>query len=98
MQLVGADAGATVEGEEESACKVNYFLGDRPERWHTDIPTFGRVRYSRVYPGVVYYGSQRQLEYDFRVAPGAGYRQVSLRFAGADSLKVEAETDRPSWM
>ena len=43
--------------------KVNYFIGNDPAKWRTDVPTFGRVRYAEVYPGmdVVYYGNQRQL-------------------------------------
>jgi hypothetical protein len=41
---------------------------------------------------MVYYGNQRQLEYDFIVAPGADWRQVSLEFAGAESVQLEAET------
>ncbi|HEU4596905.1 MAG TPA: SBBP repeat-containing protein, partial [Pyrinomonadaceae bacterium] len=91
MKLVGADAGAAVEGAEELAGKVNYFKGDDPAQWRTDVPTFGRVRYREVYPGVdvVYYGNQRQLEYDFVVAPGADARAVELRFDGADRVELE---------
>ncbi|HEY0099618.1 MAG TPA: SBBP repeat-containing protein, partial [Pyrinomonadaceae bacterium] len=95
MKLVGADAGATVEGADELAGKVNYFKGDDPAKWRTNVPTFGRVRYKEVYPGidVVYYGNQRQLEYDFVVAPGRDARAVSLEFAGADKLEVDAGGD-----
>ncbi len=94
MQMVGANRAASVAGVDELAGKVNYFLGNDPAKWRTNVPTFGQVRYAEVYPGidVVYYGNQRQLEYDFRVAPGADWRQVALKFAGADSVKVEAET------
>jgi len=95
MKLVGADAGAAVEGVGESAGKVNYFIGDDPSRWRTNIPTFGRVRYREVYPGVdvVYYGNQQQLEYDFVVAAGRDARAVRLEFEGADEVKVDAAGD-----
>jgi hypothetical protein len=44
-----------------------------PDRWHTNIPNYAKVRYRNVYPGIdlIYYGNQRQLEYDFVVNPGA---------------------------
>jgi hypothetical protein len=47
------------------------------------------VRYTDIYPGVdlVYYGNQRQLEYDFVVAPGAKPLQIDMQFAGANSLQ-----------
>ncbi len=43
-----------------------------------------KVRYANVYPGVdlVYYGNQRQLEYDFVVRPGADPRQIALDVEG----------------
>ncbi|HEY0101502.1 MAG TPA: SBBP repeat-containing protein, partial [Pyrinomonadaceae bacterium] len=95
MKLLGARADAPVESADELAGKVNYFYGNDPAKWRTDIPTFGRVRYKEVYPGidVVYYGNQRQLEYDFVVAPGSDARAVSLEFAGADKLEVDEGGD-----
>jgi hypothetical protein len=95
MKLVGADASATAEGAEELAGKVNYFIGDDRTRWRTDVPTYASVRYAEVYEGVdlVYYGNQRQLEYDFRVAPGADPRAVALEFEGADKVEVDASGD-----
>ncbi|HEX8190020.1 MAG TPA: SBBP repeat-containing protein [Pyrinomonadaceae bacterium] len=95
MKLVGADASAAAEGASELAGKANYFVGHDPSQWRTDVPTFGRVRYAEVYPGVdvVYYGNQRQLEYDFSVAPGRDPRAVSLKFEGADRIDVDANGD-----
>jgi Calx-beta domain/Beta-propeller repeat len=95
MRLVGANADAHAEGADELAGKANYFVGDDPSKWRTNVSTFGRVRYAEVYAGVdlVYYGNQRQLEYDFRVAPGADARAVSLEFEGADKVEVDAAGD-----
>jgi hypothetical protein len=91
MKLVDANAEATVTGVDEMATKVSYFGGDDPTKWHAAVPTFGRVRYSEIYPGIdlVYYGNQRQLEYDFVVAPGADCKRISLVFEGAERVEVE---------
>jgi hypothetical protein len=53
------------------------------------------VKYANVYPGVdlVYYGNQRQLEYDFVVEPGADPRQIQLGFEGAKRLRLDADGD-----
>jgi hypothetical protein len=95
MKLVGARAGAAVEGADELAGKVNYFKGNDPAKWRANVPTYGRVRYREIYPGVdvVYYGNQRQLEYDFVVAPGGDARAVSLKFEGADKIEVDKGGD-----
>ena len=48
-----------------------------------------------VYSGidVVYYGNQRQLEYDFVVTPGANPKDIRLKFDGADRLSTAANGD-----
>src|SRR5205085_10166064 len=73
MQVAGANPQPSVEGLEKREGIVNYFIGNDPEKWHASIPTFERVSYGSVYPGVdmVYYGDRGRLEYDFVVQPGA---------------------------
>jgi len=92
MTLVGANPSPQIVGEEELSGRVNYFKnGDLPKQ-ATDIPTYAKVKYKAVYPGVdlIYYGnSQRQLEYDFRVAPGTNPRAITLKFAGVDKVDVD---------
>jgi beta-propeller repeat-containing protein/hemolysin type calcium-binding protein len=74
---------------------VNDLRGDDSSRWRTGIPTFERIRYPRLYPGVSleWYGNQRRLEYDFRVAPGADPDEIGLRLRGADQLRLAANGD-----
>ena len=97
MALVGASkaTAAAVAGEEELPGKVNYFLGNDPSRWHSDLPTYAKVRYAGIYPGVdlVYYGNQRQLEYDFVVAPEASPAPIRLSFVGEKHLRITASGD-----
>jgi hypothetical protein len=93
MQVLGGNATAAVVGEDPLPGKVNYFLGNDPSKWHTNVPTYGQVEYSQVYPGIdlVYYGSNQQLEYDFVVAPGANPGLIHLGFAGADGVAVDGQ-------
>ncbi|HEY3627092.1 MAG TPA: hypothetical protein VGL00_12425, partial [Terracidiphilus sp.] len=72
MQLLGANATAAATGLDPQSGVVNYFVGNDPTRWHTGIPTYDKVNYAGIYPRIdlVFYGNQRQLEYDFVVKPG----------------------------
>ena len=85
MRLVGAGASVAAVGESPLPGKVNYYMGTDSTRWQENIPTFSKVRYSGVYPGVdlVYYGTDGQLEYDFVVAPGADPSSIRVGFDGA---------------
>ncbi len=93
MQLLGSNARPGVTGVNLLPGKVNYLQGNDPSRWRTHVPTYGKVDYQEVYPGIdlVYYGNQRQLEYDFIVAPGVDPSAIRLRFAGADRLEIDGQ-------
>jgi hypothetical protein len=95
MKLVGANPTAKITGVEELPGKVNYFLGNDPKLWRTNVPTYSKVKYQNVYPGIdlVYYGIQQQLEYDLVVAPGADPRSIRMSFEGADKLEVDRQTN-----
>ncbi len=93
IRLEHASSNTKVSGVDELAGKSNYFIGNDPVKWQRNIPTFGGVKYRQVYSGVdlVYYGNQRQLEYDFLVAPGADPRQIELGFSGARQLRLDGD-------
>ncbi len=81
MKLVGANPKAKVTGLDPLPGKSNYFIGNDPKKWRTNVSNYAKVKYEGVYPGIdlVYYGNQRQLEYDWVVAPGADPN--AIRFA-----------------
>jgi RTX calcium-binding nonapeptide repeat (4 copies)/Beta-propeller repeat len=74
---------------------VNYLVGQDRAAWRTGIPTFARVRYPAVWPGVAldWYGDGRRLEYDFRLQPGADPETIRMRFGGARALRVAGNGD-----
>src|SRR5438309_3435632 len=95
MSLVGAAPKPPVTGLEELPGKANYFIGNDPAKWRTNVPTYAKVHYREVYPGIdlVYYGNQRQLEYDLVVRPGADPTRIVLDIQGAERLQVDAQGD-----
>lgn len=95
MQIVGANTQAEVEGRDELNNKSNYFIGGDREQWRSNVSNFARVFYKGVYPGIdmVYYGQQRELEYDFIVAPQADPREIKLAFKGASDISLDGQGD-----
>jgi len=94
MNLVGA-ASAQPAGEQRLAGVSNYLIGSDPSKWRTGVEHFAKVHYRDVYPGIdlVYYGNQRQLEYDFVVAPGADPNRIRMEFDGVKSMRLDANGD-----
>ncbi len=95
MQFVGANPAPQVTGVNELPGKSNYFIGNDPTKWRTNVPSYSSVRYTEVYRGVdiIFYGNQQELEYDIIVAPGSDPRQVKLAFAGARNLRIDKQGD-----
>ena len=93
-RLLGARAGAAVAGERRMSGKAHYLIGGARSRWQRNVPLYSRVRYRRVLPGVdlVYYGNQRQLEYDFVVAPGTDPATIRMRYSGMDRAEHDPAT------
>jgi len=92
MKLAGANTSPSFTALEQLPGKSNYFIGNDPGKWRTNIPQYRKVSESNVYRGVnlVYYGSQGQLEYDFDVAPGADPSVIRLAFQGARRVSIDA--------
>ena len=93
LQLVNSNPTAQVKGLEQLSSKSNYLTGNNPNQWHTDISHYAKVQYQGVYPGIdlVYYGNQRQLEYDFIVAPGANPKNIKFQIIGAKRLEIDKQ-------
>jgi hypothetical protein len=92
MRLVGARPDAEVDGVDPLPGRSHFLIGRDPGRWRTNAPTFARVRSRDIYRGIdlVHYGAEdRQLEYDFVVAPGADPGAIRLAFDGADRLELD---------
>lgn len=94
LKLLNAQANPRSEGLEQLSGKANYFIGNDPTKWRTNVPIYSKVSFHGVYPGVnlAYYGNQRRLEYDFIVAPNANPGSIAMATEGANaSLNAEGD-------
>ncbi len=92
MALVGAAPDPVALAEGAVTSRTNYRVG-APGQWWQNVENHASVRYVGVYDGIDlrYYGSGQQLEYDFIVGAGADWRQIALRFDGAEQVAIDAD-------
>ncbi len=95
MKLDGSNKQPRISGLEELKGKSNYFIGNDPREWRTNVSNYAKVKYEEVYPGIdmVYHGDQGNLEYDFVVDPGADPGDIKIQYEGARSLRVDKNGD-----
>ena len=94
MEVRGAAPRPAVEGLDALPGEVNYLRGE-PGAWRTGVPTYARVRYRAVYPGIdlIYRSDGGRLEYDFALAPRADAGAIRLAFPGATTVGVGPDGD-----
>lgn len=96
LKMAGAKIKPQVTGVDLLPGVSNYYIGNDPQKWQTNIPSYAKVKYEQIYPGIdlVYYGNaQGQLEYDFVVGAGADPKAIKVAFEGADKLEVDGKGD-----
>ncbi|HEX9548999.1 MAG TPA: SBBP repeat-containing protein, partial [Acidimicrobiales bacterium] len=77
-------------GLDEVPGRSNYFRGDDPARWHTNIRHYAGLKIPAVRPGIdlVFHGDGDRLEYDFVVAPGAEPGAIEVEFEGMSEMVI----------
>ncbi len=92
LDFVGANPDAKPAGEDRTEAVVSYFKGYQAD-WKTDLPTYGRVAYANLWPGIdlVYTGVGGRLKYTFVVRPGADPKRIALAYRGATAVQVSPE-------
>jgi hypothetical protein len=96
ISFAGGDPAAKIEATDQLLSRSNYFVGADASKWLQNVPNYGAVTYHSVYPGidVQFHGdSQRELEYDFVVAPGADLSRVRVKWQGAQSVTTDGQGD-----
>jgi hypothetical protein len=90
LHFEGGNPDTQVIGQDQLAGIVNYYLGNDPAGWRTGIPTYGRIAYEQIYPGIdlLYGGSGGFLKGTYVVAPGADPGTIRWRYDGASSVKL----------
>src|SRR3954462_4182120 len=81
--------GGTLRAERPLPTVINHFHGRR-DAGRSGIRAYGAVRLAAVYPGIdaVFYGSDRHVEYDLVLTPGANPDAIRLQFDGASAVEL----------
>jgi hypothetical protein len=93
-KFLGANANPEVVDEGQMEYKCNYFIGNEPTKWRTDVPNYQAITLKSIYPGIDlrYAGDGNgQAAYEFVAAPGADIAQIKVEYDGADETSIDAD-------
>jgi len=91
MRYLGSNPAADIDGADLQQGRANFLIGNDSTQWRTDVPLYGRIVYTDLYPGIdmMYSAHQRLLKSEFVVAPGADASRIQIEYSGADSLRLD---------
>ena len=100
LNFINANPNPEVIGEEILPWKNNYFIGNEPSKWRTDVPNYSKIRLRSLYDGIdlIYYGNKNGIKCDFVVQPGAAPGQILLSydfggFIDKELLRINGESE-----
>lgn len=89
LDFLGTRGLSRPRGLGRTSAVVSHFKG-RQRDWKAGLPTYSKVAYRDVWPGVdlVYSGTGGRLKYSFLVEPGADPSAIRLAWRGAKGVEV----------
>jgi hypothetical protein len=93
-KFAGANSNVEINGEGLLEYKCNYFVGNDPAKWRTNVPSYSAILIKGVYPGIdLRYADvgNGQPEYEFVLAPGADFSQIKVEYSGILGSSVDSD-------
>ena len=91
--FIGANPNPQMVGSDMMEYKCNYFIGNDPDKWRTDVPNYQAIVVEDVYPGIDlrYSGAGNGgITYEFVAAQGADLSQIEVAYEGEAETSLDA--------
>ncbi|MFN3916590.1 MAG: PKD domain-containing protein [Flavobacteriales bacterium] len=91
MRFRGANSSPVIQSEGRVEGYKNYFIGNDPSKWASQVYSYNLVRYKNLYENIdlEIYTSVSQIKYDYIVKKGANPHSIQVGYEGVKSLKID---------
>lgn len=88
VSFEGANANPTLSALDRYSDYENYFVGNDPSQWASGVYSYKVVKYRGLYNGIdlKMYTHEKNIKYDFIVAPGSSPEQIRMKYSGANKI------------
>ena len=90
IALNGADLSKPHTAVEDIGTRQNYYIGNDPSHWASDVRSYAAVSYPDIYPNIdlVYHVDRGAVKYDYWVRPGGDPNDISTTITGGTRINV----------
>jgi hypothetical protein len=80
----------SIKPQNPSTAKINYFKGNNPKQWISNIPAFHSISYGEIYPNIELQlkAYSRNIEKLFFIKPHAQIENIKIKVEGIKDLKI----------
>ena len=91
VKFLGANPAVNIQPKEPLTEKWNYYLGNDPSKWATDVQSFHTLYYQNIYASIdlKFYEHNKHLKYEFIVAPNTSPAAIKMQYNAADGLLLK---------
>lgn len=94
ISFLGANPNVIVEGKEKLEEYSNFYLGNEPAKWQTQVPIFTQIQHKNLYGNSINMTTEvveEHFKYTFEIAPNGDPSQIQVLYEGADNLFIDKE-------
>lgn len=81
----------SINKEGKTAAYYNYFIGNNPSKWASDVRGYSEATLGNLYDGIdlKLIESEQQLKYEFHVRPQVDPNQIKIEIAGSNKVFID---------
>ncbi|MCC7332973.1 MAG: PKD domain-containing protein, partial [Flavobacteriales bacterium] len=90
MNFLNSNPNVHISKNENIGYLKNYFIGNDPSKWASDVESFKKITYNEIYAGInaEVYSENDHLKYDFIVKAGANPSNIVINYEGVSQLSL----------
>jgi hypothetical protein len=91
VNFVNARPQSQIRASQVSKAKYNYFIGNDPSKWASNLSSYSNIEYLGIYAGVNLHllQSNQSLKYEFEVLPYGNPNQILMQYEGMDKIYLQ---------
>lgn len=91
VRFLEANTNPVIEKQEVLSERYNYFIGNDPSKWASNIHPAKSLLYKQIYPGInlKVYSSHNNFKYDWIISPNVDPGQIQLNYTGQADICVK---------
>ncbi|MFH1101167.1 MAG: SBBP repeat-containing protein [Methanobacteriota archaeon] len=94
-EFINSNPNVIVIGDDKMINCNNYFIGNDPNNWYSNVQNFKTVWYKEIYSSIdlKYYFNDDSLKYDFIIYPDGDPSNIKIQYKGTDNIIKESNGD-----